>query len=153
MPACWRASIPPAYYKRVRTFLREYQLPQVRTPVGFVSIRAFVGSTFSLGVVGRERWQYWRLIAWTMLRRPSMLPMAVRLRDLWTPLHPLCLRSSGLTRPVASYSQCHPSEPRRAICSQLLRAVVLITEQPRQRVLVTCCVYGCSCSHQLTRLR
>ena len=32
-----------------------------------------------LGVLGKERYQYWRLMIWTLLRRPRMLPLAVTL--------------------------------------------------------------------------
>ena len=32
-----------------------------------------------LGIMGRERVHYWRLIAWTLVRRPRLLPQAVTL--------------------------------------------------------------------------
>ncbi|MGZ3332618.1 MAG: DUF4070 domain-containing protein [Gemmatimonadaceae bacterium] len=32
-----------------------------------------------LGVIGRERFQYWRLLAWTLFVRPRLLPQAVTL--------------------------------------------------------------------------
>lgn len=73
---------PRPYYQRIRTFLREYRLPQVRLPVGRMQIRAFVRSIVLLGIAGRERWQYWRLLAWTMLHRPTLLPTAIRLSIL-----------------------------------------------------------------------
>jgi len=73
---------PRPYYQRVRTFLREYRLPQVRLPVRRMQIRAFVRSIVLLGIAGRERWHYWRLLAWTMLHRPTLLPTAIRLSIL-----------------------------------------------------------------------
>jgi hypothetical protein len=30
-------------------------------------------------MVGRERVEYWKLVAWTLVRRPKLLPMAVTL--------------------------------------------------------------------------
>jgi hypothetical protein len=30
-----------------------------------------------LGVVGRERFHYWRLLAWTLFHRPALLQLAV----------------------------------------------------------------------------
>ena len=71
---------PRAYYRRVRTFLREYRAPKVQVPMGTATmLGAFVRSLFCLGIAGRERWQYWHLLAWTVLRRPALLPTAVRL--------------------------------------------------------------------------
>ena len=32
-----------------------------------------------LGIVGRERFQYWRLMLWTFFRRPALLETAVTL--------------------------------------------------------------------------
>ncbi|MFO7964301.1 MAG: DUF4070 domain-containing protein [Desulfobacterales bacterium] len=29
--------------------------------------------------MGKERFQYWRLLAWTIARRPRLLPLAVTL--------------------------------------------------------------------------
>ncbi|MBL7178261.1 MAG: DUF4070 domain-containing protein [Desulfobacteraceae bacterium] len=31
-----------------------------------------------LGVVGGERFQYWKLIIWTLVRCPELFPMAIR---------------------------------------------------------------------------
>lgn len=70
---------PGPYYRRIRTFLREYQLPRVRTPLEWNRIHAFARTLLHLGVMGQERWEYWRLLAWTLLRRPTMFPTAVRL--------------------------------------------------------------------------
>jgi radical SAM superfamily enzyme YgiQ (UPF0313 family) len=70
---------PAHYYARVRTFLREYRVPDVRPRLDLQRLLAFVRSMARLGVVGRERLQYWRLLAWTLLHRPRLLPNAVTL--------------------------------------------------------------------------
>jgi len=70
---------PRPYYKRVRTFLREFHPPKVPLRFDPKAIAAFVRSAVGLGMIGRERFQYWRLLTWTMFRRPQLLPMAVRL--------------------------------------------------------------------------
>jgi hypothetical protein len=36
-------------------------------------------SFWRLGIVGRERFQYWWLLLWTLCRRPRLLPQAVTL--------------------------------------------------------------------------
>lgn len=68
---------PKHYYRRVRTFLREYRAPRVDASLSPRQILAFFRSVFRLGIVGRERLQYWELLAWTVFRRPKRFPMAV----------------------------------------------------------------------------
>ncbi len=68
---------PKPYYKRVRTFLREYKAPAIRDSLSVRHILAFFRSVLRLGIVGRERLQYWKLLIWTIFRRPKRFPMAV----------------------------------------------------------------------------
>ena len=70
---------PKHYYERVKTFLREYKPPVVRTPLSFQEIMAFFRSNVRLGIIGRERIQYWNLLLWTLFRRPRLFPQAVTL--------------------------------------------------------------------------
>lgn len=70
---------PRNYYQRVRTFLREYKRPTVRQSADLQRLLAAARSALWLGVIGRERFQYWRLLAWTAFRRPRLLPDAVTL--------------------------------------------------------------------------
>jgi radical SAM superfamily enzyme YgiQ (UPF0313 family) len=72
-----RIYAPRPYYQRVRTFLREYRRPRITAPLGWRHGLALALSSVRLGVVGRERVQYWRLMAWTLIHRPKFLPMAV----------------------------------------------------------------------------
>lgn len=70
---------PGPYYQRVRTFLREFQPPRMKFRFDPAEFAAFLRAAVRLGVIGRERFQYWRLLAWTSCRRPTLLPMAVKL--------------------------------------------------------------------------
>lgn len=70
---------PRPYYRRLRTFLRDYRRPAVRGHLDRIRFHAFLRSLVMLGIVGRERLQYWYLLAWTLLRRPRLLPYAVTL--------------------------------------------------------------------------
>jgi radical SAM superfamily enzyme YgiQ (UPF0313 family) len=70
---------PGPYYRRVRTFLREFHPAKTSFHLDLRELAAFLRSVPSLGVIGRERFQYWLLLAWTSLRRPRLLPMAVKL--------------------------------------------------------------------------
>ena len=65
------------YYRRVKTFLREYKAPKIKIPLDYQSILAFFRSNIRLGIIGSERLQYWGLLWWTLFRRPGLLPLAV----------------------------------------------------------------------------
>ncbi|MCF8033890.1 MAG: B12-binding domain-containing radical SAM protein [Desulfarculaceae bacterium] len=76
---------PKPYFKRVREYLREYSVPEktglhfhpryVRLHSGYAW--AFPKSLVVLGVKDRARWQYWKLLLWSLFRRPGRFPMAV----------------------------------------------------------------------------
>jgi len=69
---------PKHYYKRVRTFLREYRAPAARaSSLSARHVMAFFRSVVRLGIFGRERLQYWRLLVWTVFHCPKRFPMAV----------------------------------------------------------------------------
>lgn len=74
---------PEAYYQRVKTFLREYKLPRIEVPLDFEHfleyILAFIRSVYRLGIVEKERVQYWKLFLWTLFRQPRALPLAITL--------------------------------------------------------------------------
>jgi len=70
---------PKLYYQRIRTFLREYKRPRVTAPLSWRHVLALSLSSVKLGVLGRERFQYWRLVAWTVFHRPTQLQLAITL--------------------------------------------------------------------------
>jgi radical SAM superfamily enzyme YgiQ (UPF0313 family) len=70
---------PKNYYARVRTFLREYKAPKIKIPLDSEYIRAFFRSILRLGILGKERLHYWKLFAWTLLRKPRLFPLAITL--------------------------------------------------------------------------
>ena len=70
---------PSPYYRRVRTFLREYKHPKFSPSLDWRRVSAFLHSTVRLGVIGRERFQYWRLLTWTFFHRPRHIPLAITL--------------------------------------------------------------------------
>lgn len=74
-----RIYAPRAYYQRVRTFLREYQPSRIPISFSWANLCTLFHSSFRLGIVGRERFQYWGLLAWTLSRRPALLQTAVTL--------------------------------------------------------------------------
>ncbi|MGE5610711.1 MAG: B12-binding domain-containing radical SAM protein [Bacillota bacterium] len=74
-----RLYAPRPYYQRLKAFLREFRTPQHRNPLTWSRIWMFLRSIYHLGILGRERCQYWSLLFWTLLHRPALLPEAVRL--------------------------------------------------------------------------
>ena len=70
---------PGPYYRRVRIFLREFHPPKRSHRLHPGDLAVFLRSTVRLGVLGRERFHFWGLLAWTFFRRPAMLQMAVTL--------------------------------------------------------------------------
>ncbi|HSO23882.1 MAG TPA: B12-binding domain-containing radical SAM protein [Chondromyces sp.] len=68
---------PPNFYRRIRTFLREFKAPEVHAPLDFQRFCAFFRSSVRLGIWGEERFQYWYLVFWTLIRRPRLLPLAI----------------------------------------------------------------------------
>jgi radical SAM superfamily enzyme YgiQ (UPF0313 family) len=70
---------PQFYYERVLTFLREYHPPKIRFHFDPQYILALGRSIYQLGIRGVERAHYWRLLFWTLFRRPRLFPMAITL--------------------------------------------------------------------------
>jgi radical SAM superfamily enzyme YgiQ (UPF0313 family) len=70
---------PEHYYQRVKTFLREYKSPEIDTQLDVQHILAFFRSIYHLGILGEERNHYWKLLLWTLFRRPRLFPLAVTL--------------------------------------------------------------------------
>ena len=70
---------PKHYYERVRIFLQEYEYkgPQTKIHLDFQRRMAFLRSCIRLGVFGKERFQYWKLMVWTIRKRPELLPLAI----------------------------------------------------------------------------
>jgi len=74
-----RIFAPDAVYRRIRTFLREFGTPRIRRKVSASDWAAFFRSLWMLGILSDERFEYWRLLLWTLCMRPRHLPAAVRL--------------------------------------------------------------------------
>lgn len=79
---------PDNYYRRIRTFLREYRRPRPGgypiPRLGALRVRrgdlaAFARSVYQLGLRRGERLQYWKLLGWTVLRCPHRLNLAITL--------------------------------------------------------------------------
>ncbi len=70
---------PRPYYKRIKTFLREYKAPKISIKLDFQRFLAFFRTSIRIGIFGKERLQYWNLVVWTLCRCPKLLPLAITL--------------------------------------------------------------------------
>jgi hypothetical protein len=71
---------PKYYYERVRRFLKSFNgSGAAGDNLTLTNILAFFKSVVRLGIIGRERRYYWRLLFWSLFRRPAMFATAVRL--------------------------------------------------------------------------
>jgi radical SAM superfamily enzyme YgiQ (UPF0313 family) len=70
---------PKHYYKRVITFLKCYKLKPLKRKIhfNFCYLKAFFKSIWFLGIKGKERLHYWKIISWTLIRRPRFLGLAI----------------------------------------------------------------------------
>jgi len=83
---------PAPYYQRIRIFLREYKPTYVRGRIHFCHILALVRSIYRIGLLGRERLQYWKLLFWTLFRHPRLLPDAIILTIYGYHFRKICQR-------------------------------------------------------------
>ncbi|MFH1156858.1 MAG: DUF4070 domain-containing protein [Pseudomonadota bacterium] len=70
---------PRNYYRRVRNLLRDLKAPEIKAVLDVQRFFALIRSAVRLGVFGRERFQYWQLLIWTLVRRPRLFSVAITL--------------------------------------------------------------------------
>lgn len=76
---------PRTYYERVKVFLSEYRPMEKRkwrfhlrsVPYNLRYLDAPFKTLFLLGIKDDARVYYWKLLLWSLLRRPRLLPMAM----------------------------------------------------------------------------
>jgi len=69
---------PKHYYQRLRTFLKEYHPAPLRgASLDLPHFMAMMRSFLYLGILGRERFYYWRLLVWMLFLHPRLFPVGV----------------------------------------------------------------------------
>ncbi|MBE3070685.1 MAG: B12-binding domain-containing radical SAM protein [Planctomycetes bacterium] len=68
---------PKHYYRRLRTFLREFKTPRIHARLQWSDVLALLRSNVRLGILGRERFHYWWLLLWTCFRRADLFSYVV----------------------------------------------------------------------------
>lgn len=86
---------PRSYYQRVRTFLSEFSCPNISPRLDRNRLVAFCRSLLRIGVLGPERFQYWRLLGWTLFRRPRLFEVAVQLAIMGYHFRRICVGQLG----------------------------------------------------------
>ncbi|MDD2853724.1 MAG: B12-binding domain-containing radical SAM protein [Desulfuromonadaceae bacterium] len=69
---------PKNYYKRVIMLFKEYRplnTGKFHIQPGYIG--ALFKSVIFLGVIGKERFHYWKLLLWTLARKPRLFPLAI----------------------------------------------------------------------------
>ena len=70
---------PSYYYWRLIKFLKQYRPKGKIVRIDFTHFVAFLKSIWFLGIKGKERLYYWRLVFWTLINRPELFPKAIEL--------------------------------------------------------------------------
>ncbi len=69
---------PKNYYERLKKFLSVYKLPKLSRPkIDFNDVRAFLRSTFYIGFLGKERKEYWKMLLWSIFKKPKYFSTVV----------------------------------------------------------------------------
>lgn len=69
---------PKQYYRRVIKLFKEYRpRPQGRFHLQQGHLGAFFKVILLLGVFGKERFHFWKLFFWTLIRKPRLFPLAI----------------------------------------------------------------------------
>jgi radical SAM superfamily enzyme YgiQ (UPF0313 family) len=69
---------PKDYYERIKTFLLNFKPPKRKTPTfKFYYITALLSSIWLLGIVNKGRRYYWKLILWSLFKKPGVFPYAI----------------------------------------------------------------------------
>jgi len=68
---------PKPYYQRMKIFLQTYRRPKFKTPLDLQRVLALFRSSIRLGILGKERIHYWKILSWTIFRRPELFPLVV----------------------------------------------------------------------------
>jgi len=71
---------PKQYYERIKTFLKEYKPGNKgKHKISLVHLIALIRSMWVLGVQEKGRTHYWKLVVWTLLKKPKTFPLSMTL--------------------------------------------------------------------------
>lgn len=66
------------YYKRIRqSFLNYNKLYKKQNKINLILLVAFLKSIFIIGIINKGQGEYWKLLVWTLFKRPGLLTEAI----------------------------------------------------------------------------
>lgn len=68
---------PRLFYQRVKTLLKNLNPARTTVHLEWAEIQAFFRSIWRLGILGEERWEYWKLVFWSVFTCPEKFPLAI----------------------------------------------------------------------------
>jgi radical SAM superfamily enzyme YgiQ (UPF0313 family) len=83
---------PENYYRRMKAFLQDYRPRRTRSALSFHYKLAGFHSLYRLGILGRERLQFWRVMLWTLFHRPRLIRQAITLAIYGYHFRTICRR-------------------------------------------------------------
>ena len=70
---------PKYYYERVQIFLKDFDADKLdHADLNLINILAFIKSVVRLGIFGKERYYYWKLLTWSLTKHRNLFPAAIR---------------------------------------------------------------------------
>jgi radical SAM superfamily enzyme YgiQ (UPF0313 family) len=67
-----------SYHERLKVFLKRFKPRKYnRGRVNKENILALLRSVFYIGILDRSRMEYWKLLTWSLFRKPGVFPLAV----------------------------------------------------------------------------
>ena len=71
---------PGNYYNRILTFLKDFKPGKNnKSKYRYCHIKAFIKSIWRLGIIDKGRLSYWKLIFWSLIKKPQHFHLAVTL--------------------------------------------------------------------------
>jgi radical SAM superfamily enzyme YgiQ (UPF0313 family) len=71
---------PRQYYERIKIFLREFNpVNKGKLRISPLQLIALMRTTWVLGFKEKGRTHYWKLVGWTLLRKPKTFPLSITL--------------------------------------------------------------------------
>jgi radical SAM superfamily enzyme YgiQ (UPF0313 family) len=83
---------PECYYQRMKTFLQEFRPVQARSALGIHYKLAAFHSIYRLGILGKERLHFWKVMLWALFHRPRLIRHAVTLAIYGHHFQTICRR-------------------------------------------------------------
>lgn len=83
---------PEHYYQRLKVFLQNFQPSQHRSSTSFRYKLAGFHSLYRLGIFGRERFHFWRVVLWTLFHRPRLIRHTITLAIYGYHFRTICRR-------------------------------------------------------------